>query len=65
MVPIRYIVGPPFPVICIAVSMRGYMIFVKIQALSPNMVELEEHLRDGWLFVAKVSERKVVVRRGR
>lgn len=26
--------------------------------------ELEKHLRDGWLFVAKVSKRKVVVRRG-
>lgn len=25
--------------------------------------DLEEHLREGWLFVAKVSEHKVVVRR--
>ena len=38
MVPIRYIVGPPFAMICIAGSMRGYMIFVKIQALLPNTV---------------------------
>jgi len=28
-----------------------------------DMKELEAHLRDGWLFVARVSDDKVIVRR--
>jgi len=30
-----------------------------------SLDELEEHLKQGWLFVAKISENKCIVRRER